>query len=111
MTNTPSELEMQPFFLVVDAETGEIYCAHQEYSASDRRLVTRSKDEERMIAIAVKANPACRPAKDRLRVFPVMCPPSTNFARHVVELETGQLIERKPSSEATEPDAIAVDFE
>lgn len=106
----PSALESQPFFLVVDTETGEILCAHQEYSASDRRLVTRCKDEERILAIAMKANPRCKDIKNRLRVSFVLCSPTTNFARHVVELETGQLIERKTSRKTSEPEATAVDF-
>lgn len=106
----PAYLEPQPFFLVTDSQTGEIYCAHQEYSAKDRRLLTRCSDEERILAIALKANPSCQRVRERLKVFPVMCLPETNFARHLVEVETGRLVERTPSSEATKPDAIAVDF-
>ena len=105
-----SDLELQPFFLVVDADTGEIYCAHQEYSASDRRILTRCTDEERILAIAAKANPSRCQAKERLRVIPVMCSPTINLARHLVDLATGQLVARKPSSKATTPEAIAIDF-
>lgn len=106
----PSELELQPFFLVVDTETGEILCAHQEYSASDRRLLTRCRDEEHILAIAMKANLRCKDMKNRLRVSFLMCSPITNFSRYVVEFETGQLIERKTSGKTPEPQAIAVDF-
>jgi hypothetical protein len=107
----PYEVEPQPFFLVVDPDTGEIYCAHQEYTASDRRLLARFHDEEHILEIAVKANPACRELKEKLKVVPVMCLPTTNFSRHLADWKTGQLIEREVPERTPGLEATAVDFE
>lgn len=104
----PTELELEPFFLIAHRDTGEIYCAHQEYSVSDRRLLTRAADEDRLIEIALKANPAAEEAKDSLRVVQVTCEPATNFGKHRVDVDTGRLHERKSKKE---PDAEALGFE
>ena len=91
----PFEIEPQPFFLVVNSDTGEILCAHQEYSAEGRRLLSRSRDTARIIAIAVKANPTYESVKDKLEVRPVMCSPALNFSRHIFDQKTGGLVERR----------------
>lgn len=91
----PNEIEPQPFFLVVHIDTGEIYCAHQEYAANDRRLLTRSSDEAGILAIAMKANPSCQQVKDKLTVVPVMCSPSINFSRYEVDVQRKCLVEKQ----------------
>jgi hypothetical protein len=91
---TPDNAAPQPFFLVVDESSGEIYCAHQEYLAADRTLRTRLTDSDRVIDIALRANPEARSRKDRLTVVPVVCSPATNFSRFTVDIATARLRER-----------------
>jgi hypothetical protein len=93
--SAPNEVEHQPFFLVVNIDTGEIYCAHQEYSANDRRLQMKSSNDESILAIAMKANPSCRYAGDKLKVVPVMCPPTINFSRYKFDMHKMSLVERQ----------------
>lgn len=87
--------EPQPFFIIANADTGEIYCVHQEYSVKGRKFLTSHEDEERLLGIALKANPACEGIKDKLKVFPLMCSPAINFSEHHVDLKTGELVKRK----------------
>jgi hypothetical protein len=91
----PNEIEPQPFFLIVHIDTGEIYCAHQEYAANDRRLLTRSSDEAGILAIAMKANASCQHVKEKLKVVPVMCSPSINFSRYKVDVQRKCLVEKQ----------------
>lgn len=101
---TPEESTPQRFFLTVDGESGEILCAHQEYIAErpegegEGRLrpsdVVNSDD---VLDIAVKASPAARGARDRLRVVRVECPPTTDFSRYRVELKSGELVGLEPA--------------
>ncbi len=91
----PSPSEAQPFFLIAHKETGEIYCAHQEYSAESGGFISRCEDEEHLINIAVKANPSCQRVKDKLKVFPVTCSPAITFSHHRIDVKKGKLIKPK----------------
>jgi hypothetical protein len=104
---TPEESTPQRVFLTVDGESGEILCAHQEYVAErpDEEGEARLRpsveaDDDVAFDIAVKASPAARDARDRLRVVRLECPPTTDFSRHRVELESGELV----MVEAAEPE-------
>lgn len=97
---TPKDSTPQQIFLTVDGESGEILCAHQEYVAErpdgegeGRLRPSDSVDDDLVLDIAVKASPAARVAQGRLRVVRVECPPTTDFSRHRVELESGELVE------------------
>jgi hypothetical protein len=96
---TPEESTSQRFFLTVDGESGEILCAHQEYVAErpdgegeGRLRPSDGVDDDHVLDIALKASPAARDARDRLRVVRLECPPTTDFSRHRVELESGELV-------------------
>ena len=91
----PIEMEPQPFFLVVNRDTGEILCAHQEYSAEGRRLLSRCRDTARVVDIAMKANPACERVKAKLEVHSVTCSPTLNFSRHTFDKKRASLVPRR----------------
>ena len=95
----PGDIDPQPFFLAVHRDTGEIFCAHQEYLAVDSdgqgRLLMRPADEEAVLDIAVKANPAAEAVREHLRVVRVVCEPTVNFSQHVVDSKTSQLVARE----------------
>jgi hypothetical protein len=95
----PGDIDPQPFFLTVHRDTGEIFCAHQEYLAVNAdgqgRLLMRPADDETVLDIAVKANPAAEAAREHLRVVRVVCEPTVNFSRYVVDLRTSQLAPRE----------------
>jgi hypothetical protein len=102
----PEESRPQRFFLTVDGDNGEILCAHQEYVAErpdgegeGRLRPSDEADDDLVLDIAVKASPAARDARDRLRVVRLECPPTTDFSRHRVQLESGELVRL----EAAEP--------
>jgi len=89
---------------------GAFFILRRGYSQKDHSCGSCHTRKNRILAIAMKANPACQDVKERLKVFPVMCGPTTNFAQHLVELKTGQMVERQASSEAPNREAIKVDF-
>lgn len=103
---TPEESTPERFYLTVDGESGQILCAHQEYLAErpggegeGRLRPSDVVDDNDVLDIAVKASPAAREARDRLRVVRLECPPTINFSRYRVELASGELVRL----EAAEP--------
>jgi hypothetical protein len=104
----PGNIEPETFFLAVDSDSGEIYCAHQEFvaiSEEGQAYLTPSPAAENFVLdIAAKANPMALAARDRLRVVRIMTDPTINFSRYRVDLQRNELVERE-AAEASATDA------
>jgi hypothetical protein len=104
----PGSIEPETFFLAVDSDTGEIYCAHQEFMAisgeGQAHLVPSPAAENSVLDIAAKANPMALAARDRLQVVRIIAEPTINFSRYRVDLHRNELVERE-GVEASATDA------